>query len=351
MYQVEILSLKIIKIGGIMNTVRILSIDGGGIRGIIPLKVLEYIENKINRPIHEVFNIMGGTSTGGIIALGLNSKSPTTNRIYTTQEVLKFYTKDAHRIFHKKDMWDMIKDHGPGITSPKYSGTHVEDYFKEKFGKDTKMIDLPEDACTVMVFSYDITRDDPVVFSNLAFDVDYPYYVWQAARATSAAPTYFPAAKFGNEETFIDGGVYINNPALDLLSAAKQLYPEDNYMLISIGTGDFRQSRADLAGKGAIGWLKNGDLLDIMMNGVSVSVDQQLGNLLTTFLPESNHRYERYQKRFDTNVDMDNIRPKNIELLQKLGEELVNENQDRLDELCHILNTSEKPQITGNEHE
>lgn len=69
-----------------MNSIRqILSIDGGGIRGIIPLKVLEYIESQTRKQIHELFDVIGGTSTGGIIALGLNSKLPHTQQIYTTK--------------------------------------------------------------------------------------------------------------------------------------------------------------------------------------------------------------------------------------------------------------------------
>jgi patatin-like phospholipase/acyl hydrolase len=86
-----------------MYPVRTLSIDGGGIRGIIPLKILEYIEDKTKKQIHQLFNVIGGTSTGGIIALGLNSYKPGTKDIYKAAELMKFYTEDAHEIF---DSWN-----------------------------------------------------------------------------------------------------------------------------------------------------------------------------------------------------------------------------------------------------
>lgn len=340
-----------------MNNIRILSIDGGGIRGIIPLKVLEYIEDKTGRQIHDLFHIIGGTSTGGIIALGLNSKSPETKQIYKAKDLLKFYTEDAGQIFQKakqegSELEEKVEAddelRNPGWWNPTYSSKGIEKYLKEKFGSDMKMSEL-EPKPDVTVFSYDIQNDCPYYFNSKD-----NYYVWQAARATSAAPTFFPAAKFSEkpDSIFVDGGVYINNPALALLIQAKEKHPnEQNFLLISLGTGDLKVSRPYLENAGALPWLlgnvrkKNrpaGALLEVMMKGSSDTIHQQLQELVSDNsnsglkIPILN-RYERYQQELPENIAMDNIDPATITKLVTLGEDMVKKNKDDLDELCEAL--------------
>lgn len=335
-----------------MNNVRILSIDGGGIRGIIPLKVLEYIEGQTKKQIHELFDVIGGTSTGGIIALGLNSKSPETQQIYKAKDLLDFYTKDAGQIFQKGkreaseleekvEADDELRD--PGWRNPTYSSKGIEKYLKQKFGLDTKMSDLATKP-DVTVFSYDIQNDCPYYFNSKD-----NYCVWQAARATSAAPTFFPAAKFSEkpDSIFVDGGVYINNPALALLIQAKDLYPnEQNFLLISLGTGNLEVPRPDLEKAGAWGWMIShpGALLEVMMKGASDTIHQQLQELVSDNsnsglkIPSLN-RYERYQQELpkDKKIAMDDIKPETIEKLVKLGEALVIDKKRDLDKLCEAL--------------
>ncbi|ERT06730.1 patatin-like phospholipase family protein [Lyngbya aestuarii BL J] len=335
----------------------ILSIDGGGIRGIIPLKVLEYIEGKTNKPIHELFDVIGGTSTGGIIALGLNSKSSNTEAIYSAKDLLKFYTEDAGEIFQeaKREYIELEekveaddKLGNPGFRHSTYSSKGIEKYLKEKFGSDTKMSEL-QPKPDVSVFSYDIQNDCPYYFNskkareNPNFD---DYCVWQAARATSAAPTFFPTARFPEKSNsiFVDGGVYINNPALALLIQAKHLYPyEQKFLLISLGTGSLKVAR-DLKDAGILGWMIShpGALLDVMMKGASETTHQQLqelvsGNSNSGLKIPSLNQYERYQKELQENIAMDDIKPKTLTKLVNLGEALVNENKNELNELCEVL--------------
>lgn len=337
-----------------MDTIRILSIDGGGIRGIIPLAILEYIERKTDWQIHELFDVVGGTSTGGIISLGLNSKSPATKQIYTARELSDFYYSNADKIFQKDhyNWWESIKntfrdifyrDHGSGITSPEYSDQGIETFLKEKFGEKTKMSQLPT-KCDVRVYSYDIENDCPYYFSkDNSSESEHDHTVWQAARSTSAAPTYFPGAtltcKQMNKPVLIDGGVFMNNPSLELLIWAKNKYRQaDKFLLVSLGTGEFKKSRSGLKNAGAIDWLNNGELLNIMMNGVSYAVDQQLEALI----PEIDNfkQYYRFQKSFLEHIEMDGIKRKEIEKLQKLGKEVIAENRQRLDDLCSQLTQS-----------
>jgi predicted acylesterase/phospholipase RssA len=180
-----------------MTTIKILSIDGGGIRGIIPATVLTYIESQSGKRIYELFDVIGGTSTGGIIALGLNSLSPTTHQIYQAQELLNFYLCDGSQIFcHEEALQQRlattsgvtdlicnsnvlkilsIKDvntTGPGYLSPQYPASCIEAFLQEKFGTKAKLSALTT-GCDVLVTSYDIKNNSPYYFrhgSVSAFD-------------------------------------------------------------------------------------------------------------------------------------------------------------------------------------
>lgn len=332
-----------------MYPVRILSIDGGGIRGIIPLKVLEYIENKTAKKIHQLFNVIGGTSTGGIIALGLNSLNPQTQKVYTAEELMKFYTKEADQLFCSK--WGSIK----GWLSSTYDAENIENYLKKKFGETTLMTELPTSQdCEIMVYSYDLLSSEVCYFNNREaignFDAR-TAFVWQAARATSAAPTFFPALKMESAEgvplLLIDGGVYINNPVLNLLLRARKKFPhikQQSQLLVSVGTGQFSPSRKDLENAGKTSWA--GSIFEVASMGTSAESEYQTFELLEYLDPQILHdekeyeqRYYRFQKKFKENVPMDGISHEQIKLLEKLGDELVEEKREELDRLCAILTT------------
>ncbi|QIR38814.1 hypothetical protein HCG51_20320 [Tolypothrix sp. PCC 7910] len=340
-----------------MDTVRILSIDGGGIRGIIPLKVLEYIEEVTGQQIHQLFDVVGGTSTGGIIALGLNSKLPGTNEIYTAKQLLDFYTspEDIKQIFQVENstLVDKIlnfvrrilhilpEDHGPGFLAAEYSSQSINNFLQSKFGQHTKLSQLPTE-CDVSVFSYDIENASPYYFNNhqALQNCEDDYYVWQAARATSAAPTYFSAEEVDNlkqqRRVLVDGGVFINNPTLEMLIRAKELYPNaKKYLLVSLGTGEFTQKYTNLNNAGVVNWLWLGaPLVNISMTGVSMALDQQLQKLKKEI---SGLDYQRYQQPLTENIGLDDAKPETISLLQKLGAELVEQNQKQLKNLCKEL--------------
>jgi patatin-like phospholipase/acyl hydrolase len=351
-----------------MTTIRILSIDGGGIRGIIPATVLTYIESQAGKRIHELFDVIGGTSTGGIIALGLNSLSPTTHQVYQAQELLDFYLDDGSQIFcHEEALQlrqtasegvidlvcnsnvlkilslDGLNTTGPGYLSPQYPAKCIEEFLQKKFGTAAKLSTLAT-RCDVLIPSYDIKNNCPYYFnSRLAkTSTQDDYFVWQAARATSAAPTYFPAAYFPDTDPmsriFVDGGVFINNPSVGLLAEAKRMYPDaDEFFLVSLGTGQYTHSIPNAAIQwGAICWMITGDLLDVMMNGVSVAANEQLQELLpndSAGLP----MYERFQLKLPQPSSLDDITPQNIQLLQQLAKCLIVDNQSRLDQLVQRL--------------
>jgi patatin-like phospholipase/acyl hydrolase len=324
---------------------RILSIDGGGIRGIIPLKILEYIEKETGKPIHQLFNYVGGTSTGGIIALGLNAYNKKTKEVYKAEELIKFYTEDANQLFYPRT------HEGESVFSfflSRYKSDNIENYLKEKFGEDTACQELPTVTdVDVTVYSYDLLENQPFYFNNR--DKHCQHLVWQAARSTSAAPTYFPAFELKNGEKtsfiLIDGGVYINNPALNLLTKARKDRPhikKKNQLLVSLGTGQFSQSKIDLKDQGKFKWASN--IFDVASMGTSAEVENQISELLEYIDPKVPHRdqayemrYYRFQKRFEKFIPMDGISKEQIKRIEELAEELVEDNQEQLNQLCEIL--------------
>jgi patatin-like phospholipase/acyl hydrolase len=329
--------------------VRILSIDGGGIRGIIPLKILDYIEKKTGKPIHQLFNVIGGTSTGGIIALGLNSFKRDTKEVYKADDLMDFYTKDAKQLFCPNRL-----SFG-GFVSSMYKAQSIESYLKDKFGATTLLNELPTD-CDVTVYSYDLLKNEPFYFNNREERSVNPRFVWQAARATSAAPTFFPALELKDGESLlslIDGGMYINNPTLNLLIRARYLYPKidkKNQLLVSIGTGEFNPPKGYLKAKGKLSWAAS--LFDVTSMGTSSEAAYQTAELLERLDPQVLHkddewekRYYRFQKKFDKNIPMDGISSQQLATLKKLGDELVKEQQEDLDGLCANLIKSIKSEV------
>ncbi|MEG4494845.1 patatin-like phospholipase family protein [Microcoleus sp. D3_18_C4] len=321
-----------------METIRVLSIDGGGIRGIIPLMLLRYIEETTGYRIHELFHVLGGTSTGGIICLALNSINPKTKKIYTAGEVLEFYLEKASKIFKKRENFsDTTRkifsylnhdEKGAGFFESQYGKEGIEEFLKEAFGQNLKISELPT-SCDVTVCSYDIKNDKPHYFTKESED----WLVWQAARATSAAPSFFPVAEFnksGQASKFIDGGVFINNPALNLYYKAKEMNPQKQIILVSLGTGE-ATNEYNPSNDGATGWLKNGALLEIMMKGVSKNVDEIMQKILK-------ENYYRMQVQLDKPIDLDATEQNVLSQLQVYGRSIIHDTgNDRFKQLCQTL--------------
>jgi uncharacterized protein len=309
----------------------ILSIDGGGIRGVIPAMVLNHVEECCGRPIGELFDVIAGTSTGGIIALGLSCPDGDGGYKVSARDLVNLYVDEGERIFppgwHRK-----IRQ----LTEEKYSADGLEEVLKDQFG-DCR---LSEAKTGVIVTSYDIQRREPVFFrSAKAKDDpdDYDFPMWEVARATSAAPTYFEPAKVdANPPTpdyaLIDGGVFANNPGMCALVDvhAGRANTEDTLM-VSLGTGALvRKLEYDKARKwGLKGWAPH--LLDVVFDGVSDTVDYQLSQLL-------GDSYHRFQTRLDRATDdLDDARPGNLEDLELEAESLIRDNRARLDAVCDEL--------------
>jgi patatin-like phospholipase/acyl hydrolase len=319
--------------------VKILAIDGGGIRGIIPAMLLAHIESITGRPIAKLFDLIAGTSTGGILALGLTIPKTTSSQLYRAQHFVDMFEHEGSRIF-SRSFWRWIIACG-NLREEKYSVAGIEAVLADCFG-DARLRDAVTD---VLVCSYEIERSFPFFFksSNAHERTDYDFPARMVARATSAAPTYFepmklPAGTNTDHYTLIDGGVFANNPAACALVEAKTTHPEaTDFLVVSLGTGALIHSLSYNAARtwGVVKWAV--PLLNIVFDGVSSTVDYQLRQLLPD-CPAECQRYYRFQTTLDGhNHALDNASPANITVLKGLATGLIEKESGNLEKLCKKL--------------
>lgn len=214
---------------------KILSLDGGGIRGIYGACLLAHIEREITggKPVAEFFDMIAGTSTGGIIALGLGLKMP-------ASKLEKLYRVDGQEIFHQPWYWriprlKLLRQ----LRRTLYDHTVLERLLYQEFGDRT----LGESYARLVIPAFMVPTTEVAVFKtdhHPEYKNDYKASVWEIARATSAAPTYLSGHDNGNK-LFLDGGVWANSPIMVAISDALCSYDitREQIEVLSIGTGNF----------------------------------------------------------------------------------------------------------------
>ena len=320
------------------DLVRVLSIDGGGIRGIVPAMVLQELERKLCRSVAESFDLIAGTSTGGILALVLTTPDVSGKPRYTAHDAVELYENEGRNIFSRPWL-HRLKALG-NLNSSKYPTDGIQSVLEKYFDQSR----LSQATTDVLITSYEIERRFPLFFRSATARLrpDYDFPMAEVARATSAAPTYFAPTRIANpftKETFslIDGGVFANNPAACALVEARTALPARSYLVASLGTGELTRSIPYRQAKhwGLTQWAK--PVLDIVFEGVSSTVDYQLRQMLPP------NRYFRFQTALEERVQsMDNVKPDNITALKCVATRLIREQERSLDQLCEQLTRVER---------
>ncbi|HZM15962.1 MAG TPA: patatin-like phospholipase family protein [Candidatus Krumholzibacteria bacterium] len=319
--------------------IRVLSIDGGGIRGIIPAMVLAEIERRTGRRIAELFDIIAGTSTGGILALGLTRPGPGAAPSYTAEALIELYVTEGSKIF-SRSRWHRLRSLG-NLVEEKYPARGIEAVLGQYFGATR----LKEALTEVVITSYEIERRTAWFFrsrkARLRPDYDFP--MKHVARATSAAPTYFEPMRIASPDgdnyyALIDGGVFANNPALCGYVEARCTYPDaDDFLVVSLGTGELTRSLPyeEVKGWGVVRWAH--PILSVVFDGINDTIDYQLQQLLPRG-PDGRRRYYRLQTRLEPGIDdMDQTDRAHLHALRLLGENLIRERDEDLGSLCRQL--------------
>ena len=291
----------------------VLSIDGGGIRGIIPAMVIAHLEQRTGKPACELFDLIVGTSTGGILALGLALQDEKGQPQLGARRMVALYERHGAHIF-EQSLWRKLRTVG-GVFEEAYSHKALEAVLEHYFANRA----LSECGVPVMVTSYDI-KHRRTVFIKTWHPDHAALRCSDAARATSAAPTYFEPHNLqwaDESHTLIDGGVYMNSPAVSAYAEARKLFPDEPIALLSLGTGELTRAIPYEAARtwGSAFWVMS--LLDCMFDGVSKAADHQMRLFL-------GKQYMRLQTPLHyASDDMDNASRGNIRNLKQTAKELI----------------------------
>lgn len=256
---------------------RILTFKGGGFMGLASAEYVRLKEAELGR-----FHLYAGTSTGGIIALALASGEE-------PAKIVDWYRERGpgmfpHRILRKALL----------LVKHRYPAKPLESALQDFFG-DARLSDL---RSRVIVPTHDMARGTSYFFRE-----DKPHRVWEAARATSAAPTYFKPYEKG-KHIWIDGGLYMNNPSLVAYRRARELWPGEEYEIVSIGTG--RNSQGMKPPRFPLFWVDN--IIKICMSGSADKDKFIVANLDDVTFTHIDFTYPH-------GLDMDDTRPKTQRIL------------------------------------
>lgn len=334
---------------------KVLSLDGGGIRGLFPAVILTEIERDLKNKgsekwqIYQNVDLIFGTSTGGILALALSLGIP-------AEEIKKLYFENAHSIFgNKKGFLKCINHSSHDRSSLKKL---LEDVFKKYH--NTSIPKLKDCKIPVGVSIYDLSIGKPSVLKSLyhhRFTRDPNLPLLDAALSTSSAPTYFDpysgdmyrdikgdVLQFKNK---VDGGVWANNPSLIALIEAQKAFKKEliDINLLSIGTGERIFLEANKENKFGIWyWINNKRkrIIELFMQGQS----QQAENLISLMKngidkqEPDNFGYLRLNTLFKNEADSIQMDETNQSKLKELEDRAINVYKENKDEIFRLLNIS-----------
>ncbi len=345
-------------------TFKILSIDGGGIRGIIPGQILVSLENKLkkksansNACLSDYFDLFAGTSTGAILAAAYICPG----KNFSAQEAVDLYLNEGANIFYA-DIWQKITSLG-NWNDEKYSAKELERVLYEAFG-ETKLSDLVKASCFV---AYDIKGDGsknnqprPIIFTQHdAIVNNKDYKMRDLLRGSSAAPTYFEAANISavnnpdKNHVLIDGGVVANDPTLCAYSEALKFEGVNgikDMMILSLGTGNDYESYThdNVRNWGKIGWAK--PMVDISIDASSQLTQYHMDKITSTVEIEGREKAKLEQVEFESpiycriqpelygaDVSLDNTSAENIKNLKAAGIKNAEVFDKKLDRIADIL--------------
>jgi patatin-like phospholipase/acyl hydrolase len=288
--------------------VKVLAIDGGGIRGLIPALVLTEIERRTQRRIGDLVDLIAGTSTGAIVACALAKPEP-----LSAQRIAELYVEEGPQIFDRS-LLKQITSVG-GFVDERYESSGLVAALNRWLGP----AQLGDARPPVLLTAYDLERRRALFLRDGMSMVD-------AAHASSAAPSYFEPVQVDGA-TLVDGGVFATNPAV----CAYAQVAGELQLLLSLGTGEhtrplpFEQVR----NWGQLQWAR--PILDVVFDGTADAVDLQLSALL-------GDGYVRLQTPLDeASDDLDDTSPGNLAALRREAERLIAARDADIDRVCERL--------------
>uniref|UniRef100_A0A1A8RD80 Patatin-like phospholipase domain containing 8 n=1 Tax=Nothobranchius rachovii TaxID=451742 RepID=A0A1A8RD80_9TELE len=318
--------------------VRILSIDGGGLRGLLALQTLHKLEALTGKPIYQLFDYICGVSTGAVIGFMLGLFQ------IPVKECDDLYRRLGSDVFKQNVIVGTMK---MSWSHAFYDSEAWENILKEKMGSQLLVETSRNPECPkVAAVSTIVNRGLPLkayVFRNYnqlpgvrsRYLGGCHHQLWQAIRATSAAPGYFQEFRLGND-LHQDGGLLINNPTALAIHECKCLWPNTPLeCVVSLGTGRF-----ETTGKNSATYTS---LRTKLTNVISSATDtEEVHAMLDAFLPRDT--YFRFNPFVNEDVSLDESRHEKLNLLQAEGVRYLERNEEKLNKVARIL-TQEKSSV------
>ncbi|XP_010270650.1 PREDICTED: patatin-like protein 2 [Nelumbo nucifera] len=338
--------------------VTVLSIDGGGVRGLIPGTILAFLESQLQKldgaeaRLADYFDVIAGTSTGGLITSMLTAPNSNNRPLYAAKDINAFYLQHCPKIFprNRGSLGSAMSLMG-AVMGPKFDGVYLRSLLQETLGETR----LHQTLSTVVIPTFDLKLLRPVIFSTYEAkrDVGKDALLSDICIGTSAAPTYFPAHHFKTKDAqaktksfnLIDGGVAANNPALvamseitkEIIMGNRDFFPinplayHGKYLVISLGTGAPKlegKYNAVVASKwGLVGWMYHGHrakpLIDCYARGSADLVDLHASVLFQALRSQNNYLRIEDDSLVGDAVSVDISTKDNMENLIKMGKELL----------------------------
>ncbi|OMO74897.1 Patatin/Phospholipase A2-related protein [Corchorus olitorius] len=342
------------------DLITILSIDGGGIRGIIPGTILGFLESELQKldgedaRLADYFDVIAGTSTGGLVTAMLTCPNEQNRPLFAAKEIKNFYLENCPKIFPQPEcpLFAQTRKVIKALSGPKYDGKFLHSLVKEKLGEKR----LRQTLTNVVIPTFDIKNLQPTIFSSFQVKKEpaLDALLSDICTGTSAAPTYLPAHNFKTQDqngdvkeyNLIDGGVAANNPTLvaigevtknlDLFTINCKPMEYGKFLVISLGTGSRKEeekySAKDAAKWGILGWLTHGGstpLIDVFTQASGDMVDLHLS---VVFQALNSDKYLRIQDdTLSGNVSSVDVATKtNLDELVKVGEGLLKKQVSRV---------------------
>ncbi|VVB09969.1 unnamed protein product [Arabis nemorensis] len=336
--------------------VTILSLDGGGIRGIIGGVILAYLEKQLQEldgedvRLADYFDVVAGTSTGGLMTAMLTVPDETGRPHFAAKDIVPFYLEHSPKIFPQPEgLFALLPKLPKLLSGPKYDGKYLKTLLS-KFLGETR---LHQTLTNVVIPTFDIKKLQPTIFSSYQLSVDPSLDVklTDICIGTSAAPTFFPPHYFSNEDSqgkksefhLIDGGITASNPTLVAITAvSKQIVKKnpdmgklkplgyDKFLVISVGTGSAKKeakySAKNAAKWGIISWLYDDGSTPIL--DITMESSRDMIHFHSSVLFKALQSEDKYLRIDDDTLEgdatsMDLATKPNLENLVKIGEKML----------------------------
>lgn len=312
---------------------QVLSIDGGGIRGIIPALVLTEIERRCDARCADLFDLIAGTSTGAIIACALTRPDSKGQPMFKAEDVVGLYLEHGPEIFHRSFTRRILTI--DGMLADKFSDRALNRVLDQYLG-DARLSDA---LTNILLTSYEIKRRHAFFFRSgcAREDLSFDFPMAKAARAATAAPTYFAPATVRDAldaQTYdlVDGGVFAVNPALVALTDITVRGERDRLKtMVSLGTGSLTRpidiNRARHWGK--LQWAR--PIVDVVFDSIADTTEFELRTLLS-------EHYSRFQiDLHHASDDLDDASDRNIKNLVGEAQRLIRDRSAAIDTVCAQL--------------